>query len=593
MSFVNLKFTRSTPYIIVLFFLSLLFVISFIYPYRIDADPGFQIKAVQQWLRGQSDLFNSVTLPSPEDISKDVQAWIIWWPPGISFFFAPLIALGLPLGIATKITSYFFFMLGCIGWLKVADAIKANLTTKLIIALILPIYAITIASLTGLIGDVIPFGIMPWLFLYTLYVISCFQSEQAKYSHILIHSCLLGILLGSIYWIKYSAFLVSLGLLLYLYIGFLFFSSKYLLKKRLLPLAICTVSLLVVFIFCTLVNLHLTGFVTAEFENIKFYQSRSAATQGIGLLFSFLGSIGLALFQATSWAMHLVYFSDRVIPFFASLNLGQRELPLAILGIPGTAVVIYLLFYSKKVYPINTVILGFCVTIVPFILLTYLTHKIAYNFVLHSSRFASAFFIFPEILLVSSYIHLSKKANLNQLQKVAVTIALIYFFILPNSFVLMNFAKNGVAERIGKRYITTENQLYVPVLSEVNVKSVVEQINSVVKSPQDIVVLALDEIVPTGAWLEMKQRTLPLIDSWGILVQTHGTEGANLRGSSKFTTSKDLRLILVISKSYESDSKMLLQIKQRFPQATKWIKVKNPRDEEAAVSILYSDLKGL
>lgn len=114
-----------------------------------------------------------------------------------------------------------------------------------------------------------------------------------------------------------------------------------------------------------------------------------------------------------------------------------------------------------------------------------------------------------------------------------------------------------------------------------------------VTSPQDIVVLALDESAPFGAWLEMKQRTLPLVDAWGPLVQTHGTEGANLRGASKFTSSKDLRLILVISKSFESDSKMVLQIKQRFPQATKWIKVKNPKDEEVAVDILYSDLKGL
>ncbi|MFB2881261.1 hypothetical protein [Floridanema aerugineum] len=591
MKFSTYSDRRSVPYLIVLFLVTLLFTLSLIHPFRIDADAAFQIKSVQQWLRGESTLLNALVLPSPNDLSKDVQAWTVWWPPGVPFFFLPLIAIGLPLGIAAKLTTYLLFLLGCIGWLKLADVIKANFQTKLVISLILPIYSITIANLTELIGDVLPFAIMPWLFVYALYISSCFQSNQFSYRHILINSSIIGILLGSVYWLKYSAFTVSLGVLLYLNICFLFFSSQYTLKKRLLLVGVCTACLLLPFFSLTLLNLLLSNsnIAVSQYNNFGF---GSPATKGFGLLCSFLGSIGLALFQAYGGLMHLIYFSDRVIPFFASWGPGEREIPLAIAGIPGTVVVIWLLLYSRKLYDKSVFILCCCVTFVPFLLLGYLTGKVGFNFIVHNIRYVSAFFIFTQILLVSAYIHYFKN-NHKRAAKFLAVIILILFFIFPNLFTVGNFARNGVFERIGEHYITTANKLYVPVLSKVNVKSVVEQINSVVKSPQDIVVLALDEPAPFGAWLEMKQRTLPLVDAWGPLVQTHGTEGANLRGASKFTSSKDLRLILVISKSFESDSKMVLQIKQRFPQATKWIKVKTPKDEEVAVDILYSDLKGL
>ncbi|HAX80021.1 MAG TPA: hypothetical protein DCY88_30345, partial [Cyanobacteria bacterium UBA11372] len=268
------------------------------------------------------------------------------------------------------------------------------------------------------------------------------------------------------------------------------------------------------------------------------------------------------------------------------------EIPLAIAGIPGTVVVLWLLLYARKLYDKSVFILCCCITFIPFLLLCYITGKVGFNFIVHSSRYVSAFFIFTQILLVSAYIHYFNNNHKPAAKSLAVII-LIVFFIFPNLFTVWNFAKNGVIERIGEHYITTENKLYVPVLSKVNVKSVVARVNSVVRSHQDIVVLSLDESAPFGAWLEMKQRTLPLVDAWGPLVQTHGTQGANLRGSSKLTTSENLRVILVISKSLESDGKTLPQIKRRFPQATKWIKVKNPKEEEAAVDIMYSDLKAL
>ena len=55
-----------------------------------------------------------------------------------------------------------------------------------------------------------------------------------------------------------------------------------------------------------------------------------------------------------------------------------------------------------------------------------------------------------------------------------------------------------------------------------------------------------------------------------------------------FHTSQDLRVILVISKSLESDQD-IVRFNQKLPQATEWHRVSDIPDAE--VSIWYSDLK--
>jgi hypothetical protein len=163
----------------------------------------------------------------------------------------------------------------------------------------------------------------------------------------------------------------------------------------------------------------------------------------------------------------------------------------------------------------------------------------------------------------------------SKVSKVVVSLVLIFFLLMPP---LSSIADAVGAVSLRKDYVTGENFLYVNLLSKKNVKSVVAKVNSAVKSPQDVVVLAKDSRdYRFSSWLEIKSRFLPLN---GV-----EEEGEN----SKITSSQDLRVILVVSKLIEQDEKMMMRIKQRFVQATGWTRLSENLDAE--VSIWFADLK--
>lgn len=585
------------PYLIALFIATLFFLISSFYPYEINCDVAFQLKSVQQWLKAESNLFNSVVVPKTADLSKDVQSCITVFPPGVPLFFMPMVALGLPLGVAAKFTAYALFILGCLGWIKLANTLQASFPAKIIFSLMLPLYSVAIANVNVLYGDVLPFGIMPWLFLYTLYVSRCFQSANKAYGPVVVNSCVSGILLGSVFWLKYSAFLVSLGLLLYLAICFLFFESKYSFKKRFLLLVICAVSFLsLVFIF-VLSNKHFSRilFHMLDYKYVKdaVYIRGSPGTMGPQLLISLLGSPGLALSQSHGWLSHIILFSDSIFPFFRSLDFYQRAIPLAIAGIPGTLIFFWLLLYSVNIFGKRIFIFACCITFVPFVLLGYISNISGLNILIfHSNRFVSAFFVFTQILLIGALCRIFSKTRSTKM-RVFISFVFVVFFLVPSLFHLAYFVKNSIAERLGHKYITTENRIYVPTLSETNVKSTVDKINSVIKSPGDVVILAVMDCYGSSRepWLEIKQRSLPLSYDFDYLSFTPEVEGADLNSTAIFRTSRGLRVIIVISKTLENKEGILLKLKQRFPQAKAWNHIEDGTDVNALISIWYSDLK--
>jgi len=538
-----------------------------------------------------------VVVPRTAALSKDVQSWITELPSGTPLFFVPMVASGLPLGMAAKFTAYMLFILGCLGWIKLVNKLQAGLPTKIIFSLMLPLYSITIASVDILYGDVLPFGIMPWLFLYTLYVNSCFQSVNKNYGPVAVNSCLLGILLGLVFWIKYSAFLVSLGLLLYLAICFIFFRSKYSFKKRFLLLVICAISFFsIVFIF-VLANKHFSGILShmLEFKHCKdlVYIHRSPSTMGAQLLISLLGAPGLALSQSHGWLSHSILYSDSIFPFFRPLGFDQRAIPLAIAGIPGTLIFFWLLLYSVKIFGKRIFIFGCCITFVPFVLLGYVSNMWGINILIfQGSRYVSAFFVFTQILLIGALCRIFSKTRTTKM-KVFIYFIFAVFFLVPSFFLLVYFVKNTMVERLGHRYITTENRIYIPTLSETNLKSAVDKINSVIKSPRDVVILAVLDCYGSSMepWLEIKQRSLPLSYDFGYFSFIPEVKGANLNSQVIFRTSKDLRVIIVISKTLEKKEDILLKLKQRFPQAKTWDRIEDVTDTNALISIWYSDLK--
>lgn len=588
-----------SAYLTVVLIVTLFFLLSLFHPCKINSDVAFQIKSLQQLVKGETRLLNTIVLPDPRDLSRNARAWIVLWPPGTTAFFFPLIMSGLPLGLAIRLTAYLMFLLGSLGWIKVADTIKADYPVKIILSLVLAIYFLALGGVNSLIADVLPFGIMPWLFLYTLHLSSVLESKRESYGYVISHSCLLGFLLGAIYWVKYSAFVASLGLLSYLVIYLLFLNRRYGLGKRLFLLAACLLFLSLPVFTLNLLNSHFGGInfytsmdkgISCRLNDFTLY-SKPFYVKLFYLLSSFLGAPGLALSQSWHWLMHIIFFSDWILPLFSNLSFYQRTIPFAISGIPGTLVCAWLFFYSRKLFSKTIFIFGCCISIIPFALLLCLTNRIKINWLIYDTyRYASMFFIFTEIILISSFYHFITR-NKKTILRLFAFFVLFTFFIVPNTFLLANFIKNDILERVGRSYISTKNLIFQPGLSETNVKSVIDKIDSLIKSPNDVVAIAVIDGSATsfGPWLEIKQRSFPLNYYYVPLIHILGGEGINIFGSQPFMASQGLRIILVISKTLEEAH--LSRLQQRFPQAKKWLRLESSADPDSLVSIWYTDLK--
>jgi len=144
MNLINLRSQRVAPYLIFIFIVTIFFTVISVSAYQIEFDPIPQIKGIQQWLRGESTLLNSLVTVNPKDISQNLQTWIVWHAPGVSMAFLPLTAIGLPLGVAARTTAYILFVSGGIGWLKLLDAIGSDWRVKMIVSCLLSVYYLEI-----------------------------------------------------------------------------------------------------------------------------------------------------------------------------------------------------------------------------------------------------------------------------------------------------------------------------------------------------------------------------------------------------------------------------------------------------------------
>ena len=143
------------------------------------------MKGIQQWLRGESTLLNSLVTVNPKDISQNLQTWIVWHDPGVSMAFLPLTAIGLPLGVAARTTAYILFVSGGIGWLKVLDAIGSDFRVKMIVSCLLCLYYLEIGcSFIFTAGDVIPWAVLLWLLVYTIYICSPLDLRTKFYNQL-------------------------------------------------------------------------------------------------------------------------------------------------------------------------------------------------------------------------------------------------------------------------------------------------------------------------------------------------------------------------------------------------------------------------
>jgi hypothetical protein len=581
---------QKTPYFVFLLIVSLFYALGSIYPYQIETDVAFQLKSLQQLLNGSSNLFNALVIPNPNDISADIQRWIAWWPPGILFIFFPLIFLGLPLGIAVKITTFILFIAGGWGWLRVAELIEAKSLTKILLSITLPIYAIgyattSVASGIGA-GDILPFAYMPWMFLLTLRMttFSSWQHQSLSIKGLKFSS--FGLLLGLVYWMKYSAFPVAIALVCYTIFSLAVENKETRVVQKLILAAIFLIAFAVPFILLTTLNQSLLGVSTA----VDQYVTADFLAQSPNPLLIALSSLGLSFFQSTGWIQHLIFFNQGFAALPESVDLFQRNLLFQASGIPGTFLAVYLLAKSRKsagrAFPLMLL-----TTLIPITVLFYLSLKVGYNFLGGDlPRYSCIFIVLAQILAIDAFLSANTWRNSSSKQQgysfalaIVNIFAALLLFAIPNLWSVTNFTKNIVIDRVNTNYISTNNQLYVPTLSKHNVKAVINVIERLIKSSNDVVILNIPyHPNSVGAWLEIKSRCILLNNPFFSALA-----GSNI--PEQINSRQDLRVVFVCNKDICDSQQNSTDLLNRFPQAKQWFEAKS--DLDAEVSIWYADLK--
>ncbi|MEA5420126.1 hypothetical protein VB712_12925 [Spirulina sp. CCNP1310] len=596
MAFVSQLRYRYAPEAIALFILTLLFVSLLPLPYFIHSDAPTSLKSSQQFAQGLTERLGDLWLPDINDLSQNQSFWMIWFSPGMAFLYYPLLALGLPLGLAAKITSYLLMMSGCGGWLAVAKKLKLSQVVLILFALALPFYAVSVSGVWLSTAEIVVFAIMPWIYQFGLGAMQAWQNPNQSWFQTLKDTTILGLCLGSSYFLKYSAIIPALSFCLYLTIELLFVNGKHRFQNHqkliILGLGFCT--LIIIPLILSLFN--------AQNGNTTNYLDASIAVnfspnhpRGFYLLIGLISAPALYLFQASQFWIHLIFFSDGWIPFFRGIAFEQRIIPLTMITFPFGLFLLMLCWRYRHSFSRPHWLLFITLGYLPFLPLAYLSQKIGYNYLAFNSRHGVGHALIIELLMLAIFWEIFKHQQerhqwiFKSVRFVKLTIIFLIFYIIPNAFHLMHFA---FANHLNfpRHYIANQTQIYNPSLSIENSKIVLETIDGLKKSQQDVIILAMHEPSAFTAWLDVDGRVLPIAFSDEMFRTALQSDALNLYSDRPFFTSQPLQVILVVSKFIEADSDWLTLIKRRFPQAQTWSKHRQPALNGAAVSIYIANL---
>jgi hypothetical protein len=582
------------PDAIALFNLTLLFVISWHIPYYISDDAATLLKSAQQLSQGATPWLQSLTLPSVTDIAQDTQTWIVWYPPGMTLIYYPLIALGLPLGIAARITSYLLLISGSLGWLAIAKHFKIPQPVQIILACTLPLYAISVGGAVRLWNSELPpFGLLPWLYLYGLHLVARWkaQADSLCLRHVTLDIARIGLLAGSVYWLKYSAFTAAFALCIYIAIEFLFqIKPVFSWPQKLLALSVGGLTVAIPPMLLSGVNRALTQTVNI-IEQSELSGFSPGHPRGWYMLLFILAVPSLYLFQGMFLWMHFVFFSDSWLPFFSNIIFQDRIIPLAILVLPISVSMVWLVWHHRHRFSSSLLLFAGCVGLLPILPLTYLSNRIGYNYLIFNPRHASYHFMVFEIIILTilwqALYPLRKKISQHSIKYWAV---LLFVVIFPNLFHVSYFVKDYFIDQNYSSYIANAKRIEDRNMDSHNTAVLVHQIQRLIQQPKrDVVALAINNISAFSSWFIVNGRVLPLAHADEAFVVSHG-RAMNIHSQTPFVTSEPLRVVLVVSRSIERDRTWFQTIKNRFPQATGWQKVPDQQLPESAVSIYFTDL---
>lgn len=553
-------------------------------PYRVDSDAGFQLRSLQQWLRGDSPSPGTLRLPDPHDLSRDTLVWSTWWPPGFPFLYAPLAAAGLSLAGALRLTSMLLFLAGAAGWLLWAGGLGMSRPVRLLYAVSVATYAVTIGGAATLrTADNLTFAAAPWLALLALRQAVPGTSRRAL--------LLTGAALGASYFLKYTLFLAALALTAWLALQLLRRGrgngSARLSRVAVLGLGL-TLPVASLIALDTWETGRMAESATGARSLWKAEDLRSA--RPLPLALGLVGAPGLGLFQSDQWITHLCYFSDRRLPVLRALDDYQRYLLQSLIGGAGTLVIVWALRRRRAGSGTDTGTrrrsLAVTSTLAFLAALGLVSLAIEYNYAREARYGVGVVPLLHPFVLAGLW---AAAGGGHRRVRVAAAAALAVFFAAPALFVAGHFVRGEVRQRLAIPYTPSATGLYVPELGTRGIPEVRAAIGSVLLSPRDVVVLA----GPAGTgeslmmWLETPWRTFPMT-TFSLPLGGRLARAADLRETLPLRTSRPLRVVLVASLSLREQG-WLARIERRVPQARAWTPA--PVPDGSGVGIWFADLE--
>lgn len=566
-------------YVVVLLLAVAAFLIATLVPYRVSSDTGFQLRGVQQWLRGDAPSPGTIRLPDAADLSRDAFVWSSWWPPGFPFLYAPLAAMGLSLAGTLRLTSFLFFLLGTVGWLRFADGLQLSRPVRLLYASSLAVYALTACGSSSLrSADNLSFAFAPWLALLVLR-----QVRSAPRWTALIGT---GALLGLGYWIKYTLFLAALSLAGWLALQLVFGQqATWIAKAR--RLAALSLGLLIPVLAMVALHSWQSGNVSESTTGARtLWQAEDPRpARPLPIALGLLGAPGLGLFQSHLWINHLFFFSDRLIPSLHPLDNFQRLLLASLAGVAGTATILWGLWRSRREKgPFS---LAVTTTGIFFLLLAAVSVMIRYNYLANEPRYSMATMPLLHPFVLTAWLASAGRASKRRV-RIAAAAVLALFFVAPVAFAVADFASNEIGDRLAFKATSSSTGLWTPELSARNVPRVQTAVAALLRSPRDVVVVA----APAGTgdsflmWLELPGRILP-VTTFPLPLGGRYLHAADLRETNPLTSSRPLRVVLVTARSLDEGG-WRARLQARFPQAQTWTQA--PPVPGANVELWFSDL---
>lgn len=570
------------PYLLLVVLVSGIYLAAVRVPYEVDSDVAFQLKSIAQWTRGDSPNPATLRLPDPQDLSRDSFVASNWWPPAFPYLYAPLAAAGLSLATTLRVGSFLLFLAGCLGFLRLGESMRLAGVVRILYALSLAVYALTIGGAATLrTVDIVAFAAGPWLALMAL--------RQASRESRALPLFLCGLALGATYWVRYALFLAAVPILAWMALRVAAAGRRFSLRDllpRWRPLVALGTGFALPILILLALNLRQAGFSESASGKRSVWSHDARAVSPPFLLLTLAGAPGLSLFQNDQWITHLTYFSDSRLAFLRRFDDRERLALKALLGIPATLMLAWGLARARRRQS-EAASLALLLTVGFYLELTAVSAFVRYNYLANEARLAIAFLPWVQGLALAEWLPLQPRPGV-KLRPLAVA-GLSLFFALPVAFTCGVFVKDDVLRRLALRYVPSPTGLFVPEISRHDVPAVQAAVAATLRSPRDVVILAGDVwggysgFVP---WLEFPQRTFPVAPFFAPLGARY-VPVADLRGAGPFRSTAPLRVVLVVARDVVSQG-LLPGLQARFPAAGGWTPAPVPADSE--VSIYSTDL---